>query len=166
MSNVIENSFKGIIRNVTAAAEKLLRKFTLSEMRFTNPAAVTTTNAVAEIPFGSVKMPQRLVEAKFVPSSGSVTAGATHYFSLLVAARGADSPYTSRNLITYAADTTTTDDAAQWNEKDLASYFTATKADLDVAEGEVITCAVTKTGSNGMTFPAGTVELRFAPRDT
>ncbi len=166
MSNIIEKTIKSLFRNVTAASELLLRKFTYNEMRWTNPAAVAGTVAIAELAIGSIKAPSRLVEAKLVPSSGGITANATHYLTLLVAARGAASPFTSRNLITYAADTTTTDDATQWNEKDLSSYFNATLANLDVAEGEVITVAATKTGSDGLGYPAGTVELRFRPRDT
>lgn len=173
MSSKISRALLGVLNTMAeatsasaVAAENLFRKFTWDAMRWTNPAAVTTTVAVAEIAIGSIKMPQRLVEAKFIPSSGGITANGTHYGTLLIAARGAATPFTSRNLITYAFDTTTTDDATQWDEKDLAAYFTATTADLDVAEGEVITAAVTKTGTNGITFPAGTVELRFRPRDT
>lgn len=173
MSNHIQRALQGVLNTagqataaLTAARELLFRKFTYNEMRWLNDAAVTGTVAVTEVAIGSIKMPQRLIEAKYIPSSGAVTGGATHYFTLVISARLADSPYTARAMITYAADTSTTDDAAQWNEKDLLSYASATASDLDVAEGEVITAAVTKTGTNGMTFPAGTVELRFRPRDT
>lgn len=172
MSSHIEKALQGVMNTAgqaTAASavarETQFRKFTYETKVWDNKAAVTGTVAVGEHIIGSMKMPARLVEAKFCPDAAA-TGNATHYFTLLVAARLAASPFTSRNLITYAADTVTTDNLVQWDEKDLAAYFNATVANLDVAEGELVTVAVTKTGSDGLSFPAGTLELRFRPRDT
>lgn len=162
--NRLLRALQGLVRPETAVLEEQIRQAQLFEVIYRNPTAATTTVAIAELSMGSVKMKARLVEAVFIPDA-AITAGATHYTSLLVAKRAAASPSTSTNLITYAADTTTTDDAAQWDEKDLSAYFTATLADLDVVDGDTLTFAATKTGTNGMTFPAGTVVLRFRPRD-
>lgn len=176
MSSKLERAMQGVLNTqghstsaAAVAAEALLRNFVLNEVRWTNDAAgaaaATGTVAITELPIAAVKMPMRLVGAKFTPAAAS-TAHATHYWTLLVAARLAASPFTSRNLITYAADAAPGDSLVQWDEKDLAAYFSATVANLDVAEGELITVAVTKTGSDGLAFPAGTLELRFRPRDT
>jgi hypothetical protein len=171
MSNHIEKALQGVMNTAgqstaasAAARELMFRKFTYEKKVWDNHAAVAGTVAVGEHSIGSMKMPARLVEAKFLPDAAT-TGNGTHYHTLLVAARLAATPFTSRNLITYVASATTAN-MVQWDEKDLAAYFTATAANLDVAEGEIITVAVTKTGSDGLAFPAGTLELRFRPRDT
>lgn len=170
MSSKIEKTLQGALNTqghatsaAAVAAETQFRKFTYEKMKWDNHAAVTGTVAVAEHSIGSIKMPQRLIEAKFLPDAAT-TGNATHYHSLLVAARLAASPFTSRNLISYAASATTAN-MVQWDEKDLMAYVATNAAALDVAEGEIITVAVTKTGSDGLSFPAGTLELRFRPRD-
>lgn len=165
MSSRLSRALQGLVRPETAALENQVERSTLHEVRWTNPSALTTTVAQAELAIGSVKAPSRLAEAKYVPSSGGITGNATHYLTLLVAARLSITPFTSRNLITYAADTPTTDDATQWDELDLSAYFNATLTNLDLAQDEILTVAVTKTGSDGLAFPAGTVTLRLRPRD-
>ncbi len=172
MSSKIEKTLQGALNTSAAATaasgvaqELQFRKFTYEEKVWENHAAVATTVAIAEHCFGSMKMPARLVEAKFLPDA-AVTAAAAHYWSLLVDARLAATPFTARNLINYAADTAGTDNLVAFDEKDLMAYATATVADLDVAEGEIVTAEVTKTGTDGLSFPAGTLVLRFRPRDT
>lgn len=166
MMSKLLGSLLGLLVPYSTTQEDQVHKLVTWELRYINPAAVTTTTTVAELAIGSVKGKAALIGAKFIPSSGAVTGTATNFFTLTVAARLAATPFTSRNLITYAADTPTTDDAAQWDEKDLftETYKTATPADLNVEEGEVITVAVAK-ASSGMTYPAGVVVLRFKPRD-
>lgn len=170
--SIIDRALQGVLNTAgsataaaSAARELLFRKFTYEKMKWDNAAAVTGTVAVAEHCIGSIKMPQRLVEAKYLPDA-AVTAAAGHYLTVLVAARLAATPFTSRNLITFAMDTATTDNLVATDEKDLMAYANATLANLDVAEGEIITVAVTKSGTDGLSFPAGCLELRFRPRDT
>ncbi len=164
MSSRTEKALQGLINPSSAALETQVRRVLYKTIKQTQPSSVTTTVAIAETPFGLIDAPQRLVEAHYIPSA-AVAATTGHYFTLLVAARLGTTPFTSRNLITFAADTTVTDDIAQWDAKNLMAYATATVADLDVLAGEVVTVAVTKTGTDGMTFPSGTVNLRFRPRD-
>lgn len=148
----------------TVALEAQVSAHVTWELRYINLTALATTTAQAEVPIGSMKGKAALIGAKFIPGA-AVTGAATNFFTLSVAARLAETPFTSRALITYAADTPTTDDAAAWDEKDLfASYRTATSADLNVEEGEVITVAVAK-ASAGMTYPVSALVLRFKPRD-
>lgn len=166
MNSLIAGMHKSLAVPTTTAGEAQVDAHVTWELRYVNTAAVAGTTTVAELAIGSMKGKAALIGAKFIPSSGGVTANATNYFTLLVDARLAATPFTARNLITYAADTPTTDDAAQWDEKDIyTSYKTTTAADLNLEEGEVITVEVTKTGGSGLAFPAGTIVLRFKPRD-
>jgi hypothetical protein len=166
MSSRIERALQGALTPDSAALETQFRKFTYEPMRWQNDAAKTTTVAVAEHCMGSVKMPMRLVEAKYLPDAAS-TSSSGHWLTLLVAARLAATPFTSRNLITYATgDGVSTNDLVAFDEEELMTYASATLSALDVAEGEIITVAVTKSGTDGASFPAGTLELRFRPRDT
>ncbi len=169
--NPINQALQGVLNTLgqsTAALanarELLFRKFTYSQMRWHNAAAVAGTTAIAEIPIGAAKMPLRLVEAKLVAGTAT-TANATNYLTVLVDARLATTPFTARNLITFAMDTPTTDDLTAFDEKDLMAYASSTLADLDIAEGEIITVEVTKTGGSGLAYPIGVLELRFAPRE-
>jgi len=164
MSKII-GTILGLSVPVTSAAEAQVHGSFTWEIRYINPTAVAGTTAVAETSIGIVKQKSVLSGAYFCPSSGGVTANATNYFSVLLAARLAATPFTSRNLVTYAADTPTTDDVAQWDALDLMTYKTATSADLNLEAGEVLTLAVTKTGGSGLAFPAGAVVLLLKPRD-
>jgi hypothetical protein len=171
MSSSLEKAIQGVLVTSGAATEaaavakeKQARKALFHTMRWVNNTAMTTTVAQAATPIGSIPTPMRLVEAKLLPGA-AVTAASDHYLTMNIAARLAATPFTSRNLIAFVMDTVTDDDLVAFDEKDLMSYATATKADLLVAEGEIITAAVTKTGTNGLTYPVGTVELRFALRD-
>jgi hypothetical protein len=165
MSKII-GTILGLTVPYTAAAESQVHGAFTWEIRWVNTAAVAGTTAVAELSVGIVKQTSALVGAYFCPSSGGVTANATNYFTLLVGARLAATPFTKRNLVTYAADTPTTDDIAQWDAGDVfTAYKTATPADLNLAAGEVLTVEVTKTGGSGLAFPAGAVVLLLKPRD-
>ncbi len=134
-----------------------------------NAAAVAGTTAIAEAVAARVKQKSRLVGAIFSPNA-AVTGAATNFFNILIDKRPTSAPGTPVNLITYAADTVTTDDAAAFGSKDLyvAAYIAggaAAGADFDFEEGDVATVEVTKSGGSGMSFPAGRVTLIFAPRD-
>ena len=165
MNSLVANAHAAYSVPTTTALEKQVSGHVTWEVPYTNPAAVAGTTAVAEIAIGMVKQKAQLVGCKYIPSSGGVTANATNYFTLILRARLAASPYTARALITFAADTPTTDDLAQWNDNDLFGYKSATAADLNLEEGEGLTLEVTKTGGSGLAFPAGTVVLYLQPRD-
>lgn len=131
--------------------------------------ALATTTALAEKVLIRVKRKCRLVGA-YVSPSAAVTGAATNFFTVLIDKRLAAAPATNVNLITYAADTATTDDIAAFGSKDLlaaatlATYLTApTAADLNFEEGDVATLEITKAGT-GMTFPIAEVRLIFEPR--
>lgn len=137
------------------------------DLDWDNPAAVTTTTAIAEVPGGKVKRKCRLVRAFFTPNA-AVTGTAANFFNLIIRKRTAAAPAVQVPLILFAADTPTTDDIAAWASKDLmglAAYINAASAlDLNFAADDVVTIEVTKAGT-GMTFPAGRVTLVFEPRD-
>ncbi len=160
----------GISAVSSSGAEDQMRKITRQAEDFRNSAALATTTALAESVAIRARQKCRLVAAVFCPDA-AVTGAATNFFTLLVAKRPASAPGTPVNLITYAADTATTDDAAAFGSKDLlaaatyATYVpTATSSDFDLNEGDVITVQVTK-ASGGMTFPASAVHFQLEARD-
>jgi hypothetical protein len=134
-----------------------------------NDTAAATTTAIAEQVAIVARQKCRLTTARLAPGA-AVTGTATNFFTLLVAKRPASAPGTPVNLITFAADTATTDDIAAFAARDLlaaatlATYVpTATAADFDLEEGDVLTVAVTKAAS-GMTFPIAALALGLEPR--
>lgn len=132
-----------------------------------NAAAVTGTNAVAEFAVYTATRKERIIGARYVPSSGAVTGAATNFFSLIFGKRAAGALGTLKTLATYAASATPAGDIAQWAARDLfAADLNAGAADADFifAVGDALTVSVSKAGT-GMTFPAGTVEFIFDPRD-
>ncbi len=134
---------------------------------FTNPAAVTTTTAIAEISVYNATRKERLIGARFTPSSGAVTGAATNFFSLILGKRAAGALSTLKTLATYAASATPAGDIAQWAGRDLfAADLNGSAADTDFifADGDSLTLSVSKSGS-GMTFPAGVAQFIFEPRD-
>lgn len=136
-------------------------------VEFTNPAAVTGTNAVAEISMYNASRKERLIAARFTPSSGAVTGAATNFFTLVVGKRASGALGTLKTLISYAASATPAGDIAQWAGRDLfAADLNGSAADTDFifANGDTATVSVAKAGT-GMTFPAGVVQLVFEPRD-
>lgn len=122
-----------------------------------NDADVTGTNAVAERPIFRAKRPCR-VRAASIVAAAAVTAHGTNYWTLLIDKRTAAAPGTPVNVLTFAADTPTTDDLAAFDDKDLSANLTTTAADLALAVGDVLTVEITKAGA-GLTFPVATVAL-------
>lgn len=165
MQSLVANIHSSLAVPTTTAQENQVAAHATWELRYINLAALATTTAQTETPLGSMKGKAAMVGAKFIPAA-AVTGTATNFFTLTIAARLAATPFTSRTLITYAADTPTTDDAAAWDEKDLftSAYKSVTAADFNLEEGEVITAAVAKAAA-GMTYPISVVVLRFQHRD-
>jgi hypothetical protein len=134
---------------------------------YVNPAAVTGTNAVAEFAVYNTTRKLRLVGARYTPSSGAVTGAATNNFSLILGKRAAGALSTLKTLATYTADATPAKDIAQWASRNLfTADLNGSAADTDFifADGDSLTLSVSKAGT-GMTFPAGTVQFVFEPRD-
>lgn len=163
-----------VLTNISAVAstgaEDQMRKLTRQIDDWRNSAAVTTTTAITELVALRARQKCRLSSVVFCPDA-AVTGAATNFFTLLIAKRPTSAPGTPVNLITYAADTATTDDAAAFGSKDLlaaatyATYVpTAISDNFDMNEGDVITVAVTKAGT-GMTFPAALVHFQLEARD-
>ncbi len=149
--------------------EQEIYNWTKQVSTWNNDTAAATTTAITEQVAIVARQKSRLTAARFAPGA-AVTGTAANFFTLLVAKRPASAPATPVNLITFAADTATTDDVAAFAARDLlaaatlATYVpTATAADFDLEEGDVLTIAVTKTGS-GMTFPIAAVSLSLEPR--
>lgn len=137
------------------------------EPSWLNAADQATTTAVSERVVFRAKRKSRVVGCWFIPTS-AVTGAATNFFSLLVDKRAATAYGTPVNLITYAADTPTDDDAAAFTPKDIgpgvATYPVADKTVFDLLRGDVVTVEVTKAGT-GMTFPVSQVVFQVEPRD-
>lgn len=130
-----------------------------------NDAAVATNTAISERTVCTARQKSRLVKAKLTLDA-AVTGTATDFFTLLVDLRRAALPGTPVNLITFAADTPTTDNCVAFAEKDLmaATYAVGAGADFDLEEGDCLTAEVTKSTATGMTFPVGTLQLELEPR--
>lgn len=155
----------------SAGAEDQMRKITRQKGEWQITLAAATNTAIAEQVAIRAHQKSRLVAAHFCPAA-AVTGTATDFFTLLLDKRTAATPGTPVNLITYAADTPTTDNAAAFGSKDLlasatyATYVpTATSSDFDLEEGDVITCEVTKSTATGMTYPISKVILVLEARD-
>jgi hypothetical protein len=149
--------------------ENEVRRFCSQEDEFRVEADLATTTALAERVAIRARQKCRLVALNFCPAS-AVTGAATNFFTLLIDKRTTATPGTPINLVTYAADTATTDNAAAFGSKDLlasatfATYVpTATSADFNLEEGDVLTVEVTKAAS-GMTFPISTLAFLLEPR--
>lgn len=152
---------------VPRTPEETVKKTFRSPQEWVNTAAIAGTTALGEFTAGRVKQKCRLVGAAFIPSA-AVTANATNFFTLLIDKRTAAVPGTPVNVITFAADTPTTDDIAAWTAKEFignATYAPGAAADYEFAEGDTFTVEVTKTGGSGLAFPAGTLQLIFEGRD-
>jgi hypothetical protein len=168
----ISTAVQQLISMVTAGAttsEDEIRKLARQVSCWNNDTALTTTTAATEQVAIRARQKCRFVAANFL-AQAAVTGAATNFFTLLVAKRPAAAPATPVNLITYAADTATTDDAVAYGSKNLlasATYTTyvptALSSDFDMLEGDVLTVAVTKAGT-GMTFPIAGLSLELEPR--
>lgn len=150
--------------SLSGTSEQNARKLTWFKETWRQDAAIAGTTALAEQAGGTVKQKSRLIGAKLITGTAT-TANGTNFFTLLIDKRTAAVPGTPVNVITFAADTPTTDDLAAFTAKDLVAYFTATAADLNFAEGDSYTVEVTKTGGSGLAFPIAQLELIFEARD-
>ncbi len=157
------------VRTNPTTNEQEIYNWTKQVSTWNNATAQTGTNAITEQVAIVARQKSRLTAVRLAPGA-AITGAATNFFTLLVAKRPASAPGTPVNLITYAADTATTDDIAAFAARDLlaaatlATYVpTATQADFDLEEGDVLTVAVTKAGT-GMTFPISALSLALEPR--
>ncbi len=153
---------------IPRASEEQVKKTLRWTESYVQDTALATTTALSERVAARVKQKSRLIGALFCPDT-AVTGAATNFFTLLIDKRTAAAPGTPVNLITYAADTATTDDAAAFGSKDLytLTYLAggvAAGADFNFEEGDVATVEVTKAAS-GMTFPSGKIYFVFEGRD-
>lgn len=137
------------------------------EPTFTNPTALTTTTALAELPVFTARHKMRLMGLRLSVAS-AVTGAATNNFSLVIAKRAALAPATQKILATYTADASPSKDIAAFASRDMwaASDVNAAAADADfiMLPGDVLTVSVTKAGT-GMTFPVATLDLVTELRD-
>lgn len=156
----------GLLGAGASGNELEVRKTLRQAARWLNDAAVATNTAISERPICTAKMKSRIVKVKFVPAA-SVTGTATDFFTLILRKRTAALPGTQVALISFAADTATTDDAAAFAEKDLlvAAYKNAAaETAFDLEEGDCVTAEVTKSSATGMTYPVGEVRIELEPR--
>ncbi len=162
-------ALQSLISLVTAAgsgAEDEMRKMNRQVALWKNDAAVATNTAISERNVTTVRQKSRLVKASLVLDA-AVTGTATDFFTVLIDKRTAAAPATPVNLITFAADTPTTDNCVAFAEKDLlglAAYVAGGSADFEFEEGDCVTVEITKSTATGMTFPVGTLKLEFEPR--
>lgn len=156
----------GLTAASASGAEEETRKITRQVGYWKNDAAVTTNTAISERTVMTARQKSKLVKVKLTLDA-AVTGTATDFFTLLIDKRTAATPATPVNLITFAADTPTTDNCVAFQEKDLlglATYITGAGADFDLEEGDCLTAEVTKSTATGMTFPVGTLQLELEPR--
>ena len=168
MSELAAVSAAKSVLGASGSSEATIRNLFRFEKAWYVDTAAATTTAIAEQVAVRVKQKCRLVGVLFNPAA-AVTGAATNFFTLLVDKRTAAVPGTPVNLITYAADTATTDDAAAFGSKDLytTTYIAGGVAagnDFNLGEGDVVTCEVTKAGT-GMTYPISSVSFIFEARD-
>lgn len=158
----------GISPNPATNELEMLR-LSSEKTQFNVDTAAGTTTAIAEQVAVRARQKCRLIGVWFCPAA-AVTGAATNFFTVLIDKRTATTPGTPINLITYAADTATTDDAAAFGSKDLlatatlSTYVPASNFnDFDLNEGDVLTFEVTKAAS-GMTFPISSMVFLLEPR--
>lgn len=114
-------------------------------------AAATTT---AEVTFFVADRSYRVVSVKFVPST-AVTAGATHFATILIDKRPAAAVGTPVNVATRSLAAT---NMVAFTEE--SATLTATAADLLLVTGDALTFEITKT-MNGLAVPAGVVTVNM-----
>lgn len=114
-------------------------------------AAATTT---AEVTFFVADRSYRVTSVKFVPST-AVTAGATHFASILIDKRPASAPGTPVNVATRSLAAT---NMVAFTEE--SATLTATAADLLLVTGDALTFEITKT-MNGLAVPAGVITVNM-----
>lgn len=168
MSELAAVSAAKSLMGLSGSSELTVRNLFRFSASWKNDTAAATTTAIAEQVAHRVKQKSRLVGIAFL-GAAAVTAGATNFFSLVIRKRTTAAPATPVALATYAADTTTTDDAVAFGTKDLytTTYLAGGAApgtDFNFLEGDVVTVEVTKAGT-GMTFPIADVEFIFEARD-
>lgn len=150
------------------ALSKKVNNVLTKEYRLDTSVAAATTVAIVERPIFRAVGACRISGIEFI-STASVTGTATDYFTLTVRKRTAASSFTATTAITtYAADTSTTDDAVAFVPKDLgwSSIYAATTASVfELADGDEVTAEVTKSSSTGMTYPISAVRITTEPRE-
>jgi len=102
-----------------------------------------TANAAQSRMIGEAPTDAKVVGVSIIPNA-ALTAHATDYRTFSVVNKGADGSG-STSIATFATDTVTTDDLVAFDEKALT--LSATAANLDVAEGDIIAAVETVAGS-------------------
>lgn len=166
----IAGALQALISMVTAggtANEDHMRKMARQVALWKNDTAVATNTAISERTVTTARQKSRLVGVELI-CDAAVTGTATDFFTVLVDKRTAAAPATPVNLITFAADTPTTDNCVAFAEKDLlglATYIAGAGADFELEEGDCLTVEITKSTATGMTFPVATLKLELEPRE-
>ncbi len=170
MSSKLMSKLEGLtpgVDNFDSAAGSEAQFLARWEASWLNAADAATTTAISERVVFRAKRKCRILGIWFVPTS-AVTGAATNFFTLLIDKRPATAYGTPVNLVTYAADTVTEDDAAAFTPKDIgpavATYPVADKTVFHLLRGDVVTAEVTKAGT-GMTYPVSQVLFMIEPRD-
>lgn len=168
MTTPLAGIVKALVGLVAAGAsgnENEARKVSRQAATHKTTLAVATNTAIAEQVAVRARQKCRLVACSFTPGA-AITGTPTSFFSLLIDKRTAALPGTPVNLITFAADTPTTDDVAAFATKDLmaATYAVGAGSAFDLEEGDVLTFEVTKSDATGMTYPISSVHFELEPR--
>jgi len=162
-SNIV-SGLKTVFPSVTREAD--VNRFSQEVMDWINAAAITGTTALGETPIGAAKLKSRLVGLVLTPGA-AVTANGTNFLSLIFRKRTAAVPGTQVGLVSFVADTPTTDDLVAFAARDiLTSVYKTAAADTDFnfAQDDVLTVELTKTGT-GLTLPICSVRALFEPRE-
>lgn len=166
----IVTALVGLTGATASGTEAEARGVTRQSAVWKNDTAVATNTAISERSVSSARQKCKLVKVSLI-CDAAVTGTATDFFTLLIRKRPVSAPGTPVTLITFAADTPTTDNCTAFAEKDLlaaatfATYVTGTGAtDFDFEEGDVVTAEITKSTATGMTFPVASLKLDFEPR--
>jgi hypothetical protein len=165
----IAGALQALISILTAGAstnEAEARLMCSQHAKWNNTLAVATNTAIAEQVGSSARQKSRLIAVKFRPGA-AITGTAGDYFTLIVRKRTLATPGTQVALISFAADTATTDDVAAFGAKDLmvSTYKNASvETDFNFEAGDSVTVEVTKSTATGMTFPVSQVDFLFEPR--
>jgi hypothetical protein len=120
-------------------------------------AGQATAGTADEWVVGSVPFRAKIAAVRFIPAA-AITGAATHHFSAQLRNRGDDAAGTT-DAATLAFDNGI--DATAWVPKTIT--LSATAADLNVAEGDVLTFEKVVVG-NGLAMPEGLIEVDLQAR--
>lgn len=169
MSSKLMSKLEGLmpgLDNTDAAAGSEAQLLARWEAAYHNDTALTTTTALTERFVLRAKRKSRITGIWLV-STSAVTGTASNFFTVLLDKRPATDYTTPTNVVTFAADTVTTDNLVAFTPKDIgpaSSYAVADLTVFNLLRGDVLTLEITKDGT-GMTFPVASVMFQLEPRD-